>query len=282
MNESLFSYIIIFICLCTIFGFLYFVSTENFTEISNTKPPEIIISLTTSPVRIDKIEPVITSIMNQTIIPDKIIINIPHIFKRTNETYDSIPTFLTDNNLVHINRCEDIGPLTKILPSIELAKYMDSVIISIDDDISYPENFIERLVNESMKYPHCVIAGSGAASYKKHFTELLEGYCGALYRKHFLIDFPIDDISNYPRACYLGDDLTLSNFLSKKRIPIISLFDLQKDIYPHRLLGYGHNNDALHLSHTNNTFNGHDYKSCIDYLKENNDYHMVYMEDALH
>lgn len=282
MNEFLLSYMIIFICIITITCFLYFVSTEKFIKATSTMPPEIIISLTTSPTRINKIEPVITSIMNQTVKPDKIIINIPYMFKRTNETYDSIPTFLTDNELIHINRCEDIGPLTKILPSIEFAKYMDSVIISIDDDISYPENLIEKLVNESMKYPHCVIAGSGAAPYKKHFTELLEGYCGALYKKHFLIDFPVNDIQNYPRSCYLGDDLTISNFLSKKNIPIITLFDLQKDIYPHRLLDYSHNKDALHLSHENNTFNGHDYRSCIEFLKENNDYHMVYMDSALH
>ena len=252
-------------------------------EIINNDSIEIIISLTTSPKRLPKIKPVIDSIMNQSLLPDKIILNLPYIFKRFNTTFDNIPTFITDNPKIIINRCEDIGPITKILPTIPLVKNMDSIIISIDDDIIYLNNFIELLVNKAQTNPDCVITGSAASSYANNLYELAEGFAGILYRKKFLIDFPIEEIKDYPKSCYLGDDLIISNFLRKKNIPIMAEFDIRKDIFSNnRILSYANESDALHLSHVNNTFYGHDYKSCIDFLKKRKKYYLKYLENYLH
>ena len=252
-------------------------------NMNNNYLPEIIISLTTSPKRLPKIKPVIDSIMNQTLLPNKIVLNLPYVFKRFNTTFDCIPTFILDNSKIIVNRCEDIGPITKILPTIPLARDMDSIIISIDDDIIYSNNLIELLVNKSLLNPECVITGSGVGSYRNNLYELAEGYTGILYRKKFLIDFSLDEIKNFNRACYLGDDLIISNFLAKKNIPIMAIFDIRDDIvFNNRILSYANDYDALHLSHENNTFHGHDYKSCIDYLKNNNNYYLKNFENYLH
>ena len=81
---------------------------------------KVIISFTTSPERLEKIEPMVNSILNQSIKPDLFLLNIPKIFKRTNERY-TIPKFVKDNvtiNIIH----NDCGPATKIIPTINYLK----------------------------------------------------------------------------------------------------------------------------------------------------------------
>ena len=35
--------------------------------------------------------------MNQTLVPDKIVLNLPYVFKRDNSMYNSIPDFIKNN-----------------------------------------------------------------------------------------------------------------------------------------------------------------------------------------
>ena len=55
--------------------------------------PEIVISFTTTPQRINKIKPVLDSLKDQSIKASNIYVNIPYIFERDNSTY-AIPTWL--------------------------------------------------------------------------------------------------------------------------------------------------------------------------------------------
>lgn len=253
---------------------------SNKWNIMGDERSQIIVSLSTSPQRILKIKPMIDSIINQNLVPDKIILNLPYVFKRNNSKFDQIPSFLTKNKLVFINWCEDIGPLTKILPSIQLAKSPNDIVICVDDDILYPKYLIKKMVAKATLLPNCVVTGMGYFKYDDDNYRLAQGFTGILFRKRFLSDFPIEDISKYPISCYLGDDVILSNFLAKKNIKIKSL-DLTMWQNEKRVLPYGEEPDAIHLSHKNSNFYGHDYRSCINYLKENNDYHMDDFEKAL-
>ena len=88
----------------------------------------IYISLSTIPPRIKNLKESVNSLLNQTKKPDKIFINIPYKYKRFKEVVneDDIPKF--DNNLVEISRCEDYGPGTKLLGSLNKLK-KNSLII---------------------------------------------------------------------------------------------------------------------------------------------------------
>ena len=78
----------------------------------------IYVSLTTIPQRVKNLNKSIESLLKQSQKPDKIFINIPFKYKRFSETIndDQIPKF--DNNLIEITRCEDYGPGTKLLGSL--------------------------------------------------------------------------------------------------------------------------------------------------------------------
>jgi hypothetical protein len=272
----------------------YKVSTKSVASTNITSEPfennssEIIVSMTTSPKRIGNIEPLLKCISNQSIPPNKIVLNLPFIFKRTNMEFDEIPDFIINNPFVRINRCEDIGPSTKILPTALLFSDPETIIISVDDDIEYRDNFIETLIKYSSKHPDAVITGESFMRIKSTedaidktatYAELVEGYSAVLYKKKFLDKIPIEEFIKYPRFCYMADDFLLSNYLRKNNIPIIVADEpvgnkTTVNIY----LEYGSQDDALKNGADGTTIDNIDnYKKCSNYLKSNGDLYIKNM-----
>ena len=256
---------------------------EDF-EVHVSLDADVVVTLTTSPKRINKIKPVIDSILKQTSVPDKIVINLPFVFKRNNSSFEKIPGFLKNNSRIYINWCEDIGPATKVLPTVKIVRPL-TILISIDDDIVYPQDVIATLLEMSKIYPEAAITGcSGmtlehdvALPYRRDETkpfqlaELVEGHASVLYKREFLLDFNYDDILTTPKSCFLGDDFILSNHLRKKNIPIILVSDIRDKIYAQGgILEYGMGDDAIHLGADNSQKEHHDYEGCAAHLRENN------------
>jgi len=228
---------------------------------------EIIISLSTSPNRIYHIEHLIKTMKNQTIRPTKIVLNLPYLFKRTKLTYDNIPDFITNDSIIKINRCEDIGPSTKIIPTIKFASSPETIIISIDDDIEYKENMIEILLKYSNQYPNAVITGESIMKLPNNKAQIIEGYSSVLYKRKFIEDFDYNILLKYPIFCYLADDLIISNHLKKKNIDIIVVGNDKP--YKNVNLDYGNGPDALKNGANGISNNNMDnYKKCSNYLKE--------------
>ena len=112
--------------------------------------PNLIISLTTYQKRIKDLKYTLYSLFNQTIAPEKIILNIS---PQTNLPKE-LDIFIKNGLIVEY--CEDIGPYTKLIPT--LIKYPNKVIVTADDDIYYPTNWLEKLYSEYKARPeliHC-------------------------------------------------------------------------------------------------------------------------------
>ena len=79
----------------------------------------IYISLSTIPQRLKNLNETIETLLKQTKKPDKIFVNIPFKYRRFKQTIkdDELPKF--DNSIVEITRCEDYGPATKLLGSLD-------------------------------------------------------------------------------------------------------------------------------------------------------------------
>ena len=103
----------------------------------------IYVSISAIPQRIKNLNKTVESLLNQTQKPDKIFINIPFKYKRFSEKIEQnqIPKF--DNDLVEITRCEDSGPGTKLLGSLNKLQ-KDSLLILADDDHAYENYMIEK------------------------------------------------------------------------------------------------------------------------------------------
>ena len=77
------------------------------------------ITLTTIPSRLNTIYKTIESIQSQTLKPDKIFLNIPNEYYRFPGVKITMKQLTNlESDLLEVNRCEDFGPATKIMGSI--------------------------------------------------------------------------------------------------------------------------------------------------------------------
>ena len=182
----------------------------------------IYISLTAIPQRIKHLNKTIESLLNQTQKPDKIFINIPLKYKRFNEIIDDdqIPKF--DDKIIEITRCEDYGPGTKLLGSLNKLE-KNSLIILADDDNIYEDYMIEKF------YHYYSIAPENAYSFYVHplgnfgIGQGADGF--AINTNHLkgikkFYDIVVKDY----KELFLNDDLWISYFLYYfKKNKILSL-----------------------------------------------------------
>ena len=204
------------------------------------------VSMSTIPSRIKSVYKTLDNIKKQTIQPDQIFLNIPYEYKRfKNEKINDHDLInLKRENLI-INRCEDFGPGTKIMGSIENVKKYDCVII-IDDDHLYDENifsiFIEEFTKKKINY----------SFYLNKIFNIKMGQCsdGFLINSDLLIGietFYKKYVKNNTNM-FMDDDLWLAIFLQKEKKSeiknLIKLFQKKK------------NKDIVYTQHDNSKING--------------------------
>ena len=121
-----------------------------YNETNNGK--NIIVSLTSYPLRIKYVHLTIKSLLNQTIKPKKIILWLAESdFPRRNKNLPKNLLSLHDR-IFKIDYYElDIKSYKKLIPTLE--KYPNNIIITVDDDIIYKNNTIEKLYKNYLKYP---------------------------------------------------------------------------------------------------------------------------------
>lgn len=258
---------------------------------------KFVISFTTSPSRIKKINTMIESIINQTLKPDLIILNIPEVFPRTNERY-VIPDFV-ENNVI-INRIEkDLGPATKVIPTISYLKKnnydeKNTYIIYLDDDIRYSEHMVSvyNFLFTINKNPRVLCCGGFhfanhngkllLCGQRKHdnLVSVAEGYASVCVPlsifKHDFEGYMHKYIFNH-KDCLLSDDVVLSNYflLHKIEIRVVSIpgkCDIHDIWAEKRILDYGNEKDALHCGANGfSVSNAERYPNVLKILQNNNE-----------
>ena len=113
----------------------------------------IYVSISTIPQRLKNLNETVESLLNQTLKPNKIFINIPYKYDRFSEIIkdNQIPKFNSD--AVEVTRCEDCGPGTKLLGSLNKVK-KNSLLILADDDHVYRDYMIEKFFYFYSKAPN--------------------------------------------------------------------------------------------------------------------------------
>jgi len=120
--------------------------------IHSGEKPHVILSLTSYPPRFPHLVQQLVRLTDQTKYPDLLILNIAQ--SDENKLPEEIKNLIFPFPF-EINTCEDLGPGKKLIPT--LMRYPSSLIITIDDDIIYPEELVETLLIESRKYPGDII-----------------------------------------------------------------------------------------------------------------------------
>lgn len=132
---------------------------SNFTDIGITlkkRNPRIIVSLTSYPDRINEVKYVIFSLLNQNLKPDEIILWLAkEQFPNNEEDIPDSLLKLKENGLT-IKWCKDIRPYKKLIPALN--EYPNDYIVTVDDDIYYPKDWLEKIWKTSKKYPNTIIS----------------------------------------------------------------------------------------------------------------------------
>lgn len=188
-----------------------------------------IVSLTSIPSRFHNIPNIIDSVLNQTITPDTIELWVSREYKRI-EKNNKLPELKKYKNL-EVSYVEDIGPLTKIYYSIKKHYNDDVNIITIDDDVIYPNTFIEKLLEYEALNPNKAIGYRGRILVNKldyntsrlvitnnsvRNVDIITGTWGALYKPSFFKK-NFFNLTN-DKSIFMVDDIWITGNLADNNI----------------------------------------------------------------
>ncbi len=261
--------IVVFIFGCILFSILYALggtftqcNLENSIQIfeNNKNVSDIIITFTTMPNRLQSKSFVkaVSCMLEQTLRPKEIRLNIPYIAKRTNTKY-TIPQWLQELKQITIVRCEeDYGPATKYIPSLEHFNVLDpdQKLLIYDDDSFMPVDLVENFQRLSNQYPNMCFTSEGrrvkqnknnqfdmrnVVTKQNLFGILISfnnpplqtcekmpiinvdvayGYTGILIKPKFVKLTELMNYSLMPKEAFFVDDVTLSGHLLKNNCRI--------------------------------------------------------------
>ena len=211
----------------------------------SSSSPQIVVAMTTIRSRLAYIPKVIKSILEQTLKPVRIDINVskqPYLIDEGIDLNDPVLVELMKNTLININWTENIGPYRKIWPFLEnhflKPKAEDSIFVTIDDDTIYPDYFLENLYKNYLLYD-CVVAfrgryieidTNGLMTYEKwtlgknkpSLNNLPTGKDGILYStKFFTKEFL--DLKNALQLAPTADDLWIKWHHALNGVPSVIL-----------------------------------------------------------
>lgn len=125
-----------------------------------SRPPErkedLIISLTSIPSRMEDVHYTLYSLLNQTVFSDRIILYLGN--EQFPNKLDDVPVAVKTlcNEGLEIKFVPDIKSYKKLIFSLE--QFPDASIVTADDDMYYPETWLEDLEKNHIKRPKDIIA----------------------------------------------------------------------------------------------------------------------------
>lgn len=115
----------------------------------------IVLSLTTIPGRVKYLEHVLRSIERQTVKPHRIELNLPL-------EYNKRPFRAAERSAIpsdfDVFECTDVGPATKVLPTLKRYTGTEQKIVYCDDDRNFQKDWLKRLSDYSERNPGSAIA----------------------------------------------------------------------------------------------------------------------------
>lgn len=189
---------------------------------------EIIVSLTTFPARIKMVWITIATIMNQTYKPKRIIL---WLDREQFPDGNGIPNKLKalQKRGLEIRFCEDLKPHKKYFYTMK--ENPEEIVVTVDDDVLYPENHLEQLWELHLNYPNAVCCQYAHrirydekgqfAAYEKWDSSNGEGGiptlqimpvgCGGVLYPPHMLDEELFNKEAIQRLCLMMDDLWLKS-----------------------------------------------------------------------
>lgn len=226
-----------------------------------------VVSLTTTPTRIGKLSVALDSIFSQELEPVEVCLCIPFVYKRTGELYDIDLVDPKYRDRVTILRCEDVGPATKLVPTLK--KYWgqkDMIICVVDDDMIYKPSLFTMFVGAMLRDgPNGKTAyASLCTNYYETSHCLMEAFQGYAVRVGYFREnfWSYLEWSGRNKSCYRSDDYVISHYLFKSDIRLVQMHDHVGSLANHSDIA-----DKADALSTIDRPTPNRYNACRDYLE---------------
>jgi hypothetical protein len=257
-------------------------NNPNYALKKNTQSdkPKVIVSLTSIPIRINRLWLAVETILRQTHKPDKIILWL------SNEQFPDIkqlPKRLLDlckRGLEIELKDNDLKSHKKYYYAIK--EYPHDILITIDDDILYPSNMIKNLIDAHNIYPNSVIARYGRRikvdpegimpynEWEMHYiTEIPDTFAffgsggGTLFPLYSLPSITKDK-EVFMKICPLADDVWLNSMIRLNN-RYVYMLEANKEVF---LPIINFNNVTLASKNLDENLNDRQINDVRYYLKE--------------
>lgn len=199
----------------------------------------VVVSFTTIPSRVNLLPHTLRSLARQTRRPDAVYLCLPKWSAREGRAY-VIPDIAEFPFVQIIADCADDGPATKLLPALVAEADPTTRVVTVDDDVEYASDWLDRLLSGSARFPGAAVGFCGfnvgpllrgADVYDLLYEELseipdgicadvLEGWRGICYQRgHF---GEVSDMRTFlrrlPSEARLADDVWISGYLASRKI----------------------------------------------------------------
>lgn len=223
---------------------------------------KVIVSLTSTPANFHNLHNTVETLINQTVRPDRIVINAPKFYTRQDFNNDLFSTSLSTRfgcrGLVELNRCADYGSSTKFIGLLNIARSIEDedVIIVLDDDIGYPEKMIETYLHFiDSGEPDTIYGICGSVIYGHNIVNpvtdnmadfnLMEGWGSYCLNKKMLTE-DLSTVIHFPKMNRFSDDVFFSNMFANFKKKIMRTEDVNKESL--KIFDFGQSSHQLHLN----------------------------------
>ena len=217
---------------------------------------DIIVSLTTIPSRMDGLDDTLKSLLDQSRRPARIVLNVPAFSIREKKAY-VVPERLRALASLEVRQCDDVGPATKLIPTL-LAVSGETRILVVDDDRIYPPWLLARYEEAASAMPDAALTMAGwivpadlvdrpttvlsnllmrppaairaPRLRRAKAVDVMQGVMSYLVQPRFFDPAELADVSNGPDALFYVDDVRTSALckVDKFVIPAPSLSFIPK------------------------------------------------------
>ncbi len=212
----------------------------------NPNRSNCIVSLTTIPSRMPYLAATLKSLMRQSRAPRRIIVNLPEFSKREQVPY-VVPEFLRGLKSVQVMACEDMGPATKLVPTLLREPALQNIIV-VDDDRIYPANLVRDLEDAAQMDTGSACGMSGwvvpkdlvdrpttiwanfqmlppapvraRRVHSRMAVDILQGLSGYIVRPGFFDLAALTDYTGAPPESFFVDDVWISGHCKADRFVI--------------------------------------------------------------
>ena len=214
--------------------------------VSNKETIPVVVSLTTMPSRISKVHLTIRSILDQGVLPFKLILWVKSSLK------GNLPKSLTKlvGDVFEVRYFEYCCSHKKLIHSLQ--DFPNYPIITIDDDYLYPSDFINNLYEEHLNMPKAIISNrlrhikrdnkNKVLPYSKwnnisevtdanRYSLLIIGSSGVLYPPKALHEMVFDEVL-IKKLTPKADDIWFTFMANLQKTPIILSTKSKKRLIP--------------------------------------------------